>query len=100
MAHPSPKHESTVHRLPSFVRTRVTAAPGGKPWTLERGSFLTPYAAEEIGQEARRAGRGAQLEVIVPPVTSNAGLAAVEELFGWLREKGLAVVIRRGGPED
>jgi len=92
-------HAPVVHRLPSFVRTRVTAAPGGSQWMLERGTFLTPYAAEEIAQEARRAGPGARLEVSVPESTPDAGVAAVESLFGWLREKGVSVVIHRGGSE-
>jgi hypothetical protein len=100
MARPKPMQEPTVHRLPSFVRTCVTAAPGGSAWTVERGTFLTPYAAEEIAQEARRAGPGARLEVTVPASTSDAGVAAVDSLFAWLREKGVSVVIHRGGPES
>jgi hypothetical protein len=96
MAHANPTHEPTVHRLPSMVRTRVTAPRGGAAGMIERVSFLTPYAAEEIAQEARRAGRGAQLDVSVPASTSDAGVAAVDSLFAWLREKGVSVVIRRG----
>lgn len=100
MAHPNPTHETLVHRLPSFVRTRVTAAPGGSPGMLERGTFLTPYGAEEIAQEARRAGRGARLEVTVPASASDEGVAAVDSLFAWLREKGVAVVVHRGDFES
>jgi hypothetical protein len=92
--------ELVVHRLPSFVRTRVTSARLGSAGTLERGVFLTPYAAEEIAQEARRAGPGAQLEVIVPSNTTDAGIAAVESLFGWLREKGVSLVLHRGGADS
>jgi hypothetical protein len=99
MAHPNPTHEAMVHRLPSFVRTRVTAAPGGSTWMLERVTWLTPYAAEEIAQEARRAGPGARLEVSVPASTSDAGVAVVDSLFAWLRQKGVSVVVHRGGPE-
>jgi hypothetical protein len=60
---------------------------------LERVTWLTPYAAEEIAQEASRAGpapgrRG------VPATTSDDGLAAVEPV-GWLREKRVSVVIVR-----
>jgi hypothetical protein len=56
--------------------------------------WLTPYAADGIAQEARRAGPGARLEVAVPPSAGREGLAAVESLFGWLREKGIEVVVR------
>ncbi len=78
------------------MRTRVTAAPGRPAWTVERVTWLTPYTADEIAQQARRAGPGARLEVIVPKGTSADSLAAADNLFAWLREKGIAVVVRRG----
>jgi hypothetical protein len=92
--------ETVVHRLPSFVRTRVTAPPGGAAGMLDRVTWLTPYAAEEIAQEAKRAGPGARLEVTVPALTSDDGVAAVESLFGWLRERGVSLVIEREPPGD
>jgi hypothetical protein len=92
--------ETIVHSLPSFVRTRVTAPPGGSAGMLERVTWLTPYAAEEIAQEASRAGPGARLELTVPATTSDDGVAAVESLFGWLREKRVSVVIDRERPAD
>jgi hypothetical protein len=94
------KGETATHRLPSIVRTRVTAAPGWQAWTVERVTWLTPYAADEIANEARRAGPSARLEVIVPASTGEEGIAAVESLFGWLREKGLEVAIRREEEDD
>jgi len=94
MARPLQSQETTVYRLPSFVRTRVTAAPGAS-WVLDRVTWLTPYTADEIAQEARRAGRGARLEVIVPARASDANVTAVDSLFAWLREKGVTVVITR-----
>jgi len=100
MARPNPVPEPIVYRLPSFVRTRVTAAGSGSHWILERVSWLTPYAADEIAQEARRAGPGALLEVTIPASTSDEGIAAVDTLFGWLREKGLRVVVRRAEQDD
>ena len=63
---------------------------------LERVSWLTPYEAETIGEDAVRAGRGARLEVTVPPPTPDEGLAAVESLFAWLVEKGIEVRVLRG----
>ncbi len=100
MARPNPVPEPIVYRLPSFVRTRVTAAGENSTWTLDRVSWLTPYAADEIAQEARRAGPGARLEVTVAASTSDEGIAAVDSLFAWLRQKGLSVVTRRAAAED
>ena len=100
MARPQPAEEPIVYRLPSFVVTRVTAPPRGPAWKLERVTWLTPYSAEEIAQEARRAGAGAQLEVCVPTRTSDAGVAAVDSLFAWLRQKGVSVVVRREDSAD
>jgi len=85
--------------LPSVVRTRVTAREGGRSGTLERVTWLTPYTAETIAQDARRAGAGARLEVTVPKETSAARLAAVESMFAWLREKGIEVTVRRDEEE-
>lgn len=100
MPRPHAIAETVIHRLPSFVRTRVTAPPGGSAGMLERVTWLTPYAAEEIAQEASRAGPGARLEVTVPATTSDDGVAAVESLFGWLREKHVSVVIDRDRSAD
>ena len=95
MAYAKKAPEPAVYRLPSFVRTRVTGARGGSPWVLDRVTWLTPYAADEVVQEARRAGPGARLEVIIPASTSDDGVAAVESLFSWLGEKGVTVIIHR-----
>ena len=83
-----------VHHLPSLVRTRIIPADGRG--TLEQMSWLTPYEAEMIAQAARRAGPGARLEVMVSPTVSDASFAAVNALFAWLLEKGVAVTVRRG----
>ncbi len=91
--------EGLPQRLPSFARTRIVAPRGNHSGMLERVSWLTPYAAETIGEDAIRAGRGARLEVTLPPPTTDDGLAAVESLFAWLREKGIEVVVRRGDDE-
>src|SRR5436309_15306395 len=41
MARPQAAYEPIVYRLPSFVRTRVTAAPRGSAWRLKRVTWLT-----------------------------------------------------------
>ncbi len=58
-------------------------------------TWLTAYTADEIAQQAPRAGPGACLEVVVPKSASAGGLAAVDSLFAWLRKKGIEVVVRR-----
>jgi len=84
-----------VPHLPSLVRTCII--PGdGRGGTLEQTSWLTPYDAETIAQAALRAGPGARLEVTVSPTVSAASFAAVNALFAWLLEKGVAVIVQRG----
>jgi acyl carrier protein len=79
---------------PPFVWARV-AAPGRTDGALERAGRLTPYEAQTIGEDALRAGRGAQLEVMVSLTTGGAGLARVAEEFSWLRERGVRVRVTR-----
>ena len=84
-----------VRHLPSLVRTRIIPADG-RGGTLEQTSWLTPYDAETIAQAALRAGPGARLEVTVSPTVSAASFAAVNALFAWLLERGIAVTVQRG----
>ncbi|TMA38286.1 MAG: hypothetical protein E6J75_11880 [Deltaproteobacteria bacterium] len=89
-----------AHRLPSLVRVRVVP-PSAAGWRdLERVSWLTPYEAETIGEDARRAGPGTRLEVTVPGPSSDATLAAVRSLFEWLGTKGIDVIVVRGVEEE
>jgi acyl carrier protein len=79
---------------PPFVWARVSA-PGRTDGALERAGRLTPYAARTIGEDALRAGRGAQLEVTVPLTTDGVRLARVAEEFSWLRDRGVNVRVTR-----
>ena len=79
------------YRLPSLVRVRIVPPPGTTSSALERVSWLGPYEAETIGEDARRAGPGTQVIVTVPSPTSTARLDAVRALFAWLTEKGIEV---------
>src|SRR5439155_965394 len=81
---------------PGTVEPRRHAGRVGRGGTLEQTSWLTPYDAETIAQAALRAGPGARLEVTVSPTVSAASLAAVNALFAWLLEKGVAVTVQRG----
>ena len=89
-----------VYRPPAMVRTRLTRPRGGPGWAVERVVWLTPYAADEIAEDARRAGPGARLEVTVPKSTGADGVAAVVSLFGWLREKGVEVIVQLGDADS
>lgn len=86
-------------KLPSFVRVRVIPPPDARASVLERVTWLTPYEAETIGEDARRAGAGTKLEVTVPPQTGPAGFEAVRLLFAWLGPKGVDVVVVAGADD-
>ncbi len=98
MNHRAPPGQEPPRRLPSFVRTRLFRA-GCAAGGVERVDWLTPYAAETIGAEARRAGPGARLEVTMASSTSEDALGTVEQLFAWVREKGVTLSVRRDESE-
>ena len=98
-----------VHAAPWHGRAAAGASEGPLLWTrlgpaggasLERAIWPTPYEAETIGEDARRAGPGTRLEVTVPRPADDARLAAVRSLFGWLAAKGIDVVVREGDAEQ
>src|SRR2546422_729456 len=70
-----------VRRADIPVRTRVVAPGRGADVSLERAVPLTPYTAQNIAEDALRAGRGARLEVTVPASIADTGLAAVHAQF-------------------
>jgi acyl carrier protein len=85
----------TVHSAPPLVWARVVSARGESGGDIQRAGWLTPYTAETIAEDALRAGRGAKLEVAVPPTVSDAGLAELQDEFAWLGDRGVQVSIRR-----
>jgi acyl carrier protein len=74
---------------------RVVSSRGEASAEIQRAGLLTPYTAETIAEDALRAGRGARLELAVPPDVSDAGLAALQDEFAWLGARGVQVSIRR-----
>jgi hypothetical protein len=88
------------YRLPSFVRVRVVPPHGARAVALDRVTWLTPYVAETIGEDARRAGPGTRLEILVPQPVSRARLAAVRALFAWLARKGVEVSVTTEDVEE
>jgi acyl carrier protein len=81
--------------LPTLVWARVSGPPGRSHGDLQRAGWLTPYTAEEIAEDAVRAGRGARLEVMVSPEVSDAILARLQSEFSWLGDRGVQVSVRR-----
>jgi acyl carrier protein len=88
------RHGRRHAEVATLVRTRVVR-PACERSSLERAGPLTPYAAEEIAQDALRAGRGARLEVTVPVTTTDATLARLQEQFAWLSSRGIGVNVSR-----
>jgi hypothetical protein len=82
---------TTAHVLAAVLPPGTTA---GGP--LYRSGWLTPYTAQTIVDDALRAGRGARLDVTVPPATDDRMLECVREEFGWLSGRGIHVRVHRG----
>ena len=73
------------------VRSSVVC-PGGST-RVERVDVLTPYAIAIIADDAAHAGRGARLDVAMPPGTDVRGLAAVRRRFARLGRRGVEVSV-------
>ena len=84
-----------AHSEPALVWARVCSPRSRSGADIQRAGWLTPYTAENIAEDALRAGRGARLEVAVPVTISDTVLAEIENEFGWLGERGVEVTIRR-----
>ncbi len=91
------RHEAGVRAgvTPLEGWARVVSSRGEAGGEIQRAGLLTPYTAETIAEDALRAGRGARLEVAVPPDVSDAGLAALQDEFAWLGARGVQVSVRR-----
>jgi len=79
-----------------MVVSRVVPAASRGGTVLRRTEWLTPYAAETIGEDAQRAGRGACLEITLEPRAADDHLAAVRARFAWLGARGVDDRVRRG----
>jgi acyl carrier protein len=88
------RHDARRAYPPALIRARVVP-PNGDASTLERAVGLTPYEAQEIAEDALRAGRGARLDVTMPATASDASLARVQEEFAWLGPRGIQVTVHR-----
>jgi acyl carrier protein len=80
--------------LPLRVWVRVGAPSSGEGGTLHRADWLTPYVAQTIVADARRAGRGVHVEVTVAAV-STAACARVRARFARLLGPGTELTVRQ-----
>jgi hypothetical protein len=80
-----------------LVRVRIRGVNG--PRGIERSEWLTPYGLEVITADARRAGAGSCVEVLVPAATSDHELERVGERLGPLRASGADLIVRRSSGE-
>ena len=84
-----------LHKKVIVVRARVFGVEERGEPRIVRTVELTPYAAETIGEEARRAGSGARLELIVPQAATDVEVSWVAAQFAWLDARGVAVSVHR-----
>lgn len=75
-----------------LVRARIVPAEGRPGAVLERVWPLSPYALETFVEDARRAGPGSYIELVV---VSRGGQAALEENLAWLLARGVCVTVCR-----
>ena len=98
----SHEEEAQARRRPMLVRTGVVPrrGKGSRSPGLVRTEWLTPYDMETIAEDARRAGRGARLDVVLPVEAGAAETVEVEERFARLRSRGKGVTIHRAGDDE
>jgi acyl carrier protein len=82
-------------RRAMWVWARIVPGQRGPEGRFEQVGWLTPYTAETIIDSALRAGRGARLEMSVPPDIGGHALSRLRAEFTWLRRREIAVSIRR-----
>ena len=82
-------------RAPTMIWVRIVPRRVDAPTSFEQTAWLTPYTAETIIDSTLRAGRGARLEMSVPPNIGGRALSSLRSEFSWLRQRHIAVHIRR-----
>ena len=87
--------QAESERAPTWIWARIVSGQPGPRSSFEQVGWLTPYTAETIIDSALRAGRGARLEVSVPPNTGGRALSRLRHEFSWLRQRRIGVRIRR-----
>jgi acyl carrier protein len=77
-----------------FVRATLVPTRRDRCGVLLRSTWLSPYAIETLLADARRAGPGARLEVVVPAGVPLAVIEKVERAFAPLAASGVVVRVQ------
>ena len=78
-----------------LVRATLALPADGMPRAVEWGGPLTPYAVEEIVDDALHAGAGASLDLCVSESAADEWLARLSEVRRRLCQRGIEVHLRR-----
>jgi hypothetical protein len=78
-----------------LVRATLALPADGMQRAVERGGPLTPYAVEEIVEDALHAGAGASLDLCVGESTTDEWLARLGDVRDRLSRRGIDVRLRR-----
>jgi acyl carrier protein len=79
----------------AFVETRVAPADERAGGVLQRAGWLTPYLTQMIADDARRAGRGARVDVRVVSSAASGIAALLERALDRVGARGAAVSVKR-----
>jgi hypothetical protein len=79
----------------ALVRATLALPADGMPRAVEWGGPLTPYAVEEIVDDALHAGSGASLDVCVSESVADEWLARLRDVRKRLCRRGIEVRLRR-----
>jgi hypothetical protein len=78
-----------------LVRATLALPADGMPRAVEWGGPLTPYAVEEIVDDALHAGAGASLDLCVSESAADEWLARLSDVRKRLCRRGIEVRVRR-----
>jgi hypothetical protein len=78
-----------------LVRATLALPADGMQRAVERGGPLTPYAMQEIVEDALHAGPGASLDLCVAEPAGEEWLARLREVRERLCRRGIEVRLRR-----
>jgi len=81
-----------------FLRATIAPGPRSARGTVTRSAWLSPYAVETITADARRAGPGGRLDVVLPASAPLVAIERVRECFDPLVEAGVAIDVRHERP--
>jgi hypothetical protein len=83
-----------VERRP-LMRATLALPADGMPRAVEWGGPLTPYAVEEVVDDALHAGAGASLDLCVSESAADEWLVRLSDVLKRLSRRGIAVHLHR-----